>query len=235
MGIRLLCYNIHGGYDRQGRRDLSRLHAFMQLHDVDIGVFQEIETRSSRGGTLQDIEMIAGQERPYRLPGLAMKEGEGWYGNLIASRYPIIRGVVHDLETKPSWEPRNAVDAKIETPVGTLRVIGTHLSLAPWERWSEVRNLIRLIDIVEDNEKGPLLFMGDINEWRSPILSRLLRHVDELMTPIPCGRTFPSILPLLKLDRVWCDNMPLPVKAQALLSKDTKRLSDHLPIIIDVG
>ena len=64
MTIRILSYNIHGGYDMKGRRDLARLHAFMEDYNVDIGVFQEIETRASRGGTLQDIDTIAGPERP---------------------------------------------------------------------------------------------------------------------------------------------------------------------------
>src|SRR5690606_38361938 len=166
MSVRLLCFNIHGGYDMWGRRDLVRLRRMMERHRVDIGVFQEIETRPSRGGTEKDIRTIAGPERPHHLPGLAMTEAEGWYGNLIVSRYPIRRGLVHSLETSPSFEPRNAVDALIELPTGLLRVIGTHLSLSARERWSEVRNLIRLIDDVEETEKNPMLLMGDINEWR---------------------------------------------------------------------
>ncbi len=234
MSVRILCYNIHGGYDMHRRRDLTRLHAFMEKHNIDVGVFQEIETRPSRGGTMQDIDTIAGTERPHRLLGLALKEGEGWYGNLIISRYPIIRGLYHDLETKPSWEPRNAVDALIDTPNGPLRIIGTHLSLAPWERWPEVKNLTRLIDTVEEKEIHPMLFMGDINEWRPAGLSKLLRHMDEIMTPVPCGRTFPAFYPLLKLDRVWSKNLPTPAQASVIQSPETKKLSDHLPILIDV-
>jgi endonuclease/exonuclease/phosphatase family metal-dependent hydrolase len=233
-GIRILSYNIHGGYDMRRKRDLSRLHNFMEENNIDIGVFQEIETRPSRGGTLQDIDRIAGPSRPYRLPGLALKEGEGWYGNLIVSRYPILRANVHDLETKPSWEPRNAVDALIETPGGPLRIIGTHLSLAPWERWSEVRKLVELVDKVEKREIHPLLIMGDINEWRAASLSRLLRHLNETMTPVPCGRTFPSICPVLKLDRVWGSNLKAMPRAHVIQTEETKRLSDHLPIMIEM-
>lgn len=234
MSIRVLCYNIHGGYDLHRKRDLTRLHAFMEKHDIDIGVFQEIETRPSRGGTLQDIDTIAGSERPHRLMGLALNEGEGWYGNLILSRHPIVRGLIHNLETKPAWEPRNAIDALIDTPKGLLRIIGTHLSLAPWERWSEVRNLVRLINKVEEKETHPMLFMGDINEWRSARISRLLRHLNELMTEIPCGRTFPAIRPLLKLDRVWGKNLKGSVTAKPIISVETKSLSDHLPVLIEV-
>ncbi len=230
MTLRILCYNIHGGYDMKRRRDLGRLHRFMEDHAIDIGVFQEIETRASRGGTLRDIDNIAGDARPHRLPGLAMKEDEGWYGNLIVSRFPILRGMVHNLETSPSWEPRNAVDALIDTPAGPLRLIGTHLSLSPFERWSEVRNLVRLVDAVEETEQRPLLLMGDINEWRPS--SKLLRHLDDRWQAVPCGRTFPSFCPVFRLDRVWAHNIPFKISACALKTAETVGLSDHLPVIV---
>ncbi len=232
MGVRILCYNIHGGYDMHGKRDLKRLHALLQTYNIDIGVFQEIETRPSRGGTLRDIETIAGPERPHHLPGLALSEGEGWYGNLIVSRFPILRGIVHNLETSKRHEPRNAVDTVIETPNSLLRIIGTHLSLSPFERWSEVRNLVRLIDQVEEKEVHPMLVMGDINEWRSS--SRLLRHLNELFSPLDCGKTFPSFWPAFRLDRVWHHNMPLEPKIRIVSTPEVKRLSDHLPLLVEV-
>ena len=228
MPLRILCYNIHGGYDLWGKRDLVRLHDFMERHDIDIGVFQEIETRPSRGGTIQDIQTISGPSRPYNLPGLAMMEGEGWYGNLVVSRYPIKRGLVHNLGTSPHKEPRNAVDALIETGEGLVRLIGTHLSLSPFERWTEVRNLIRLIEAVEESEVKPMLVMGDINEWRGT--SRLLHYLNDRLQPVPCGKTFPAVLPVFRLDRVWSLNAIGNIQTQCL--RDARHLSDHLPILI---
>jgi len=233
MPLRILCFNIHGGYDMKRKRDLRRVHQLMDVHDIDIGVFQEMETRVSRGGALSDIETLSGPDRPHYLPGLAMKEGEGWYGNLIVSRYPILRGIVHDLEYKFSYEPRNAVDTLIETPMGKMRIIGTHLSLTPWERWDEAKALIRLMNAVDEEEKNPLLLMGDFNEWKPQ--SRLIRHMNGLMKAQPCGPSFPSSWPILQLDRVWHDHLPHPIKAEVLMEKDTRWLSDHLPLKITVG
>ncbi|MDB5491811.1 MAG: Endonuclease/exonuclease/phosphatase [Micavibrio sp.] len=231
--IRILSFNIHGGYDRNGIRDLKRIHAMMQELDIDIGVFQEMETRASRGGALDDIEVLAGPERPHRLPGLAMKEGEGWYGNLIVSRYPLLRSLVHNLGSARSFEPRNAVDALSQTPLGYLRIIGTHLSLTPWERWSEMHNLVTLMDGVEEKEKNPLLLMGDINEWQPR--SRLLNHLDKILKPVPCGKSFPSSFPLFRLDRVWHDRCHFPVSARTLADKKSRHFSDHLPVLITLG
>ena len=231
MSIRLLCYNIHGGYDMLRKRDLSRIRDLMDDYNIDIGVFQEFETRFSRGGTEKDIETIAGAGRPYHLPALTKKEDQGgWYGNLIVSRYPIRRGLIHNLETSPQLEPRNAVDALIDGPGWALRIIGTHLSLSPFERWYEVRNLVRLIDKVEENERHPMFLMGDINEWRP--VSRLLRHLNTTLTAAPCGPTFPSFMPFLRLDRVWSAHTKSRINASVLTS--ARYLSDHLPILVEV-
>lgn len=234
--LRLMTFNIHGGYDARGHRDLRRVHALMEEYQVDIGVFQEMETRPSYGGSAEDVDLLAGPERPYHLPGPTLKEGRGWYGNLLVSRYPITRALVHNLETKPVLEPRNAVDAMIETPARAIRVIGTHLSLSSIMRWWEINNLIKLADKAdaeEEKRKHPFFFMGDINEWRWP--SKLLKHMNKIMIPIDSDKTFPSRKPLFRLDRVWYDApCKLQVSARVLKTPDIRRLSDHLPVLVEI-
>jgi len=231
MTIRILCYNIHGGYDMGGVRDLSRVHALMEEMKIDIGVFQEVETRPSRGGTADDITSLSGVERPHHLAGLAMQEEGGWYGNLIVSRYPIIRGMAHGLDTLAGLEPRNAIDALIQTPRGPLRIVGTHLSLLAAVRWQEVQKLLQLIGDAEAFETNPMLVMGDINEWRGG--ARLLQHLNDSFIALPAARTFPSCFPLFHLDRVWAHNVP-QVDVQRLKTGRLRRLSDHLPLLINV-
>lgn len=234
--LRILSFNIHGGYDLDGKRDLWRVHRLMDKYNIDIGVFQEMETRPSRGGRAEDIDILAGPDRPYHLSGPTLKEEQGWYGNLLVSRYPIAQAIVHDLETRPVLEPRNALDALIETPKKMIRVIGTHLSLSSIVRWWELNNLMDLADSVDvkeyETEKPPVFFMGDINEWRWP--SKLLRHLDEIMTALPCGKTFPSCFPLFRLDRAWYDGPGIKASARVLKTRQTRRLSDHLPVLIDI-
>lgn len=230
--LRLLSFNIHGGYSLKGERDLHKIHQLLENLEIDIAVFQEVETRPSHGGSPADIDILAGLERPYHLPGPALKEGKGWYGNLIVSRYPITRAQVHNLETTKILEPRNAVDATIDSPIGKLRVIGTHLSLTAMVRWTEVNNLIRLVDEVEEEEKYPLFFMGDFNEWSWS--SKLIDHMDDILYPLSCGKTFPSFFPLFRLDRVWCDEDVVKAKAQVLTGYEARSLSDHLPVLVEI-
>lgn len=230
--LRMLCFNIHGGRSMDGKRDLRRINALMDDHNIDIAVFQEMETRASHGGAEADIAMLAGSSRPYHLPGPNIRQDEGWYGNLLVSRYPILRALTHNLETVSYLEPRSAVDALIATPMGNMRIIGTHLSLSPFERLSEGKNLVRLMNAVEEKEKNPLFLLGDMNEWREG--SKLIQHLNQIMSPIACGATFPSFRPVFKLDRVWYD-CNMKITTQVLLDAPVRILSDHLPIIIDVA
>jgi endonuclease/exonuclease/phosphatase family metal-dependent hydrolase len=234
MGIiRFLCFNIHGGYSRDGLRDLRRVHDLMEQYNVDIGAFQEMETRPSRGGKRSDVDVLADQKRPHHLPGPTMKEGEGWYGNLIVSRYPIIRAKAHTMETTFDFEPRNAIDALIETPWGKIRLLNTHLSLSPFERRKEFPRLIELVKTVEEEEKHPVILMGDLNEWNPR--SRLLRFLDDALVPVSLSATFPSMCPFLKLDRVWYDTPSIMVRGQVLKGPGVSILSDHLPVLIEVA
>lgn len=230
--LRLLSFNIHGGRSLSGERDLSHVRALMDKHQIDIGVFQEMETRPSRGKSTDDVSLLAGPERPHHFFGASVKDDQGWYGNLIVSRYPITRCHVHNLETNRFLEPRNAIDALVETPLGKIRIIGTHLSLVARERWSEGRNLLRLMDKIEARTTNPVFLMGDINEWKPT--SNLTRHLNQLMKKVPCGATFPSFRPLLRLDRVWHDSL-FKVTAHVLRDSDVRGLSDHLPLLIEAA
>jgi len=152
-----------------------------------------------------------------------------------------VRALVHDLERKHQvLEPRNAVDALIETPQGRLRLIGTHLSLSSIMRWWEINNLIKLVSQVEDETRYPLFFMGDFNEWLWS--SKLIKHLDSLMRSLPCGKSFPSFFPLFRLDRVWCDEpghktddkRKIDACAQTLSGPEARALSDHLPVLVEI-
>lgn len=216
-----------------GQRDFHRIHMILERLDIDIAVLQEVDMRPTRGRNPAQLEELVGISRPHRLQGESLLEEGGWYGNLIASRYPITRGLVHNLETGPDLEPRNAVDALVDSPHGPLRIIGTHLSLSYLERRSEARNLLRLMQAVDAEESAPLFLLGDINEWQWR--SKLLHFLDEAMTPLPCAATFPAFLPLLRLDRAWCDIAPpVRVLAHRVSGKGMRLVSDHLPLVVEV-
>jgi endonuclease/exonuclease/phosphatase family metal-dependent hydrolase len=97
------------------------------------------------------------------------------YGVALLSRYPVRGWQVIRLEPVPfrvpmrfkgrlrpylvTDEPRVAVLATIETPVGECTVVGTHLSFIPW--WN-VRQLRKVVRAAADCSE-PVVLMGDLN------------------------------------------------------------------------
>lgn len=225
--LRLLSYNIHSGYSLDGRRDITRLAAFFRRVSPDVIVIQEAELHPEEG----DLDRLAGEAYPYRHngPTLIKKSGHQ-FGNIILSKMPFRHMATHDLDTSPDFEPRNAIEVIIDTDFGPIRIFGTHLSLAPWERIEEVRNLCRLVDTIEHGPM-PVVLCGDFNEWRRR--SKMIRHIDARMTQLHCRGSFPSIFPVLRLDRVWIDER-LTGQAQTYNVPDMRMLSDHLPILIEI-
>lgn len=231
--LRVLTFNIHSGYSLYGERDISRIHDLLETLSVDIAVLQEMDTRPRKGGMPDDVANLAGDARPYRFAAPTMTEGSGWYGNLIVSRYPILRSLIHSLEKETDHiEPRNAADVLIDTPLGKLRILGTHLSLPASERRIEVPMLIKLVKEVEEEEKNPVFLMGDINEWHKSC--RLLKFLGENMIEVKAGATFPAFFPVLHLDRVWHDAPYIKAKATVIKKYGVRRMSDHLPILIEI-
>lgn len=97
------------------------------------------------------------------------------YGIALLSRYPVKGWQVIRLEPVPvpvpmrfkdrlrpylvRDEPRVAVVATIDSPVGELTAVSTHLSFIPW--WND-RQLHKVVRATTDAH-GPVVVMGDLN------------------------------------------------------------------------
>jgi endonuclease/exonuclease/phosphatase family metal-dependent hydrolase len=231
MTIRVMSYNVHGGKGMDGIRDYSRFHKFMEQQKVDVALFQEFECRASRGGKPEDVKTL--QLDPYKHVAFGPTENGsvGWYGNLIISRYPIAGHEVHDLSVN-GLEPRNVMDVRIRIPkIGVVRFLNTHLGLMVGERIKQSRKLVELIE--KEIDMGlPVILAGDINEWRP--YAGLIRAINKILHPVPSGGTYPSRFPRAHLDRMWCYPKNLIDKAVPMRTPDTRKMSDHIPIIADL-
>ncbi len=228
--IRLLSYNLHGGVGRDGVRDYARLTDFFEKSGADIVLLQEVETRPSKKGTPEDFQTLCG-DYPYAETATTEVEENGWYGNVILSRFPLDSVKVTDLAVV-GREPRNLMDAQIATPQGPLRVMNTHLGLLASERRTQGQHVLDALETIKKDHHAPLVLAGDINEWRSwtPLLSKL-KHA---LTYKKCGATWPSFCPFMHLDRVWCDPPELIQSIHALRTEETRVYSDHLPVLAEI-
>ncbi|MBC8636802.1 endonuclease/exonuclease/phosphatase family protein [Caballeronia sp. EK] len=164
--MRLVDWNIQWGRGVDGRVDLARIVAEAKaLHDFDILCLQEVTRgfhESEQAGGLaghpsadQFAELEAlipgatvidaiGSDLPPVGAGIARRQ----FGNAIVSRLPVRQVLRHSLPwpadpAKPSML-RVALEAVIDTDVGPLRIISTHL-----EFYSEKQRLAQVARLRE--------------------------------------------------------------------------------------
>jgi endonuclease/exonuclease/phosphatase family metal-dependent hydrolase len=224
--LRVMTWNIHGALGRNPRFDLARIVAYVQRHSPDIVALQEIDSRRARAvGMANPFDVLRDALGRHGAHAHAISTADGDYGQTLISRWPLIASSVHDL-SYPEREPRRAISADIATPAGPLHVIATHLGLSFRERHSQAQILLGLLNGLE----APAVVLGDFNDWLwVGSVRRALAHVLPSYTR---QRTFPAVLPLLKLDRIYVSTTVS--LANCRTDRAARTLSDHLPIIAEI-
>ena len=130
------------------------------------------------------------------------------YGVALLSRYPVVGRRVIRLpgapvpvprrfhgSRLPRWvrdEPRVGVVAEVDSPVGRLDVVNTHLSfLRPWNR-----RQLRLLMARLGHSSNPVILLGDLNMGPGPV-GRITR-----MQSLARDATFPSGSPREQIDHI---------------------------------
>jgi endonuclease/exonuclease/phosphatase family metal-dependent hydrolase len=158
------------------------------------------------------------------------------YGVALLSRYPVTRWRVLQLPAfrgpAPMWwpgarhpsvvrdEPRVAVSGDLETPVGPLTVVNTHLSFLPWWNGWQLDVLTRALPGLP----RPLVLMGDLNMGAR----RAVRLTG--LTSLAAHPTFPWDRPQRQIDHALADRR-LRVKASTARRLE---VSDHRALVVDV-
>lgn len=217
-------YNIHRGIGMDGRRDPGRIAEVVREIEADIVGLQEVDSGRGGGSRLAQIEDLAALSGYHVTPGPTILRDDRRFGNLLLTGERVRETRRLDLSL-PGREPRGAIDADLDVDGMPLRVIVTHLGLKPVERRAQVR---RLLDILKEERDRLTIILGDINEWLPG--SRPLRWMNRVLGRSPAPRTFPSMFPLLALDRIWV----WPRRALLALCTHKTPLarvaSDHLPV-----
>ena len=159
-----------------------------------------MDTRPSERNTERDIRDICAGEVFTLVKSPALVESDGWYGNAVLSRYPVLSNETLDV-SQEGRQPRNIQTVEVETPKGPLTVINTHKGLKKRERRSQFAMLHEYIQKRLDERPSPIVVAGDFNEWQ--FFTRAFKAMNNTLTQHAVGATFPSQFPLFSLDRVW--------------------------------
>ena len=238
--LRVATYNIHKGVQGMGpgrRLEIHNLAHAVEQFDADIVCLQEVRSHhrklekrfmhwpeEGQAGYLSP----EGYEAVYRTNAIT-RHGE--HGNALLSRWPV-RDVKHADVSDHRFEQRGLLHAEVQVEGSAVHVVVVHLGLIHASRERQVQ---RLGDFIAREVPGgaPLIVAGDFNDWGAQLLKPMadlgLRTFEDIRLP-----TFPARLPLLHLDRIFVRGMQ-PLSAHVPHGRAWSRMSDHLPLIAELG
>jgi endonuclease/exonuclease/phosphatase family metal-dependent hydrolase len=221
MTISVATYNVHRCIGRDAHFDPSRTLAVLRELDSDVIALQELQWRAEDAmHVLADFSAQLGYSP---IAGPTLFRSDGHYGNAVLTRLDVREVERVDLSV-PGREARGALDVTLATRDGPLRVIATHFGLSPGERREQMQRLLARLD----RASGPLVLMGDMNEWF--LWGRPLKWLRKHFGRTPAPPTFPARWPIFALDRVWVEPRGMVRDIAVHTSAIARAASDHLPV-----
>ena len=220
--LRIMTWNVHGTFNLNPDFDLAAVSAIIEKWSPDVVALQEVD---SRGRTDDPFAVLADVVGEHRADARSIVTQDGDYGQVLLSKLPFAGPPVISDVSYREREPRRAITARIRAPMGEVTVVATHLGLSIHERHAQARAVAELVD------NPCTIVVGDFNDWfwvksvrralagRCPVRTRL--------------RTFPSRLPILRLDRIYVT--PHGTILKAWTDKEARAYSDHLPVMADIS
>jgi endonuclease/exonuclease/phosphatase family metal-dependent hydrolase len=239
--LRVMTYNIHGCIGADRVANPGKIAAIIADLDVDIVALQEVDVGHSTREYRDQAQMIAGVLGVEHVYFPVEREGLRRFGLAVLSRFPIVRfDQVRLPNVYPLLNPRKrgALRTRIETPVGPIKLINTHLSLFRLERRLQLKALMAGDKLAAGPAEEPLVFCGDLNSGPSSEtykqVARLLTDVQAASNNGPLEATFHAKSPFFRIDHIFVSSHFKPFKTEVCKTDDTTAASDHLPLVVDL-
>ncbi len=161
---------------------------------------------------------------------------EGHHGNAILSHYPIVTWENVNISTN-TFESRGMLHAVLKHPKTQkeLHCICLHLDLLESGRQRQLTHIAKRIEKLVPGDV-PLIVAGDFNDWTGKTSEALLKeaHLKEAFFEAhgEYAKTFPSWLPVLRLDRIHFRSLELK-QVEVLRGDPWNKLSDHAAVFAE--
>ncbi len=257
MKLRIATYNIHKGVT--SFRGMPRIHALKQAlttMEADILFLQEVQGRHDRHAVRHahlwpdeaQHEFLAGDAQ-HAAYGMNAVYDHGHHGNALLSGYPIGSSRNQDVSDH-AFEQRGILHCVVQTPKVDVHCFVVHLGLFAGGRWRQTQALIEAVQASAPQDE-PVIIAGDFNDWGNRLgadlrnrlgvcevfdeqdtsnQNSLLHQLGWRKPQIKPARTFPAVLPWLRLDRIYVRGFKVH-GAQVLQGSPWAKLSDHAPIL----
>lgn len=262
MKLRVATYNIHKGVTSFGGRPriLALKQALAQL-DADILFLQEVQGRhdlnalrhASNWPQQGQHEYLAGDTH-HSAYGMNAVYDHGHHGNALISRFAIASFRNQDVSDH-AYESRGILHCLVPVEGIDIHCYVVHLGLFAGGRRRQTEALVEAVRSSAPPD-APLLIAGDFNDWTNQLSRTLyqnlgvvevfdqpianakglmngLRRMGGLSAPIRPARTFPAMMPWLRLDRIYLRGFRVET-AEVLRDGPWARLSDHAPIVSEL-
>lgn len=159
---------------------------------------------------------------------------QGCYGNAILSHFPLsdIQSVDLTIPLKKRRHARCSLWVRWEHHARTLLLVNVHLGLAGFERTAQLRKILSCDALKHTQKSTPTIIGGDFNDVWGGLGKNTLEPAG--FTPaLGMTKTFPAILPIRPLDRVYFRGGMRLDHSFASHTKLSQHASDHLPVILD--
>ena len=243
--LKICTYNIHKGFSHFNRRMVIHdLRDRLRGLDADIVFLQEVQglhmQHARRHGDwpkqAQHHFLAEGTWVDSAYGGNAVYD-HGHHGNAVLSRYPIIGSTNQDVSDH-RFERRGLLHCEIDVPGidKPVHAVCVHLGLFAGSRRRQMEALSARMDEVAGKDE-PLIIAGDFNDWRNHADDLLARRLG--VTEVFCNgrgrpaRSFPSSLPLFRLDRIYVRGFRVEL-AKAHYGGPWARISDHAALTADL-
>ncbi len=243
--IRVMTYNVHGCVGVDGKLDVGRIAAAIAQSEPDIVALQELDVGRARSGRVDQAHEIAGRLGMRFHFNSAFSVEEEKYGDAILSRLPcrlIHKGPLPGLP-RTRLERRGALWMAVEISDRVeLQVLNTHLGLVPVEQRAQVAALLGPEWMGHAGWRGPAVLLGDFNAGsRYAAYRTLAAHLRDVQrgregerSSGQTLRTFPSRLPVLRIDHIFVSAELDVTRVHAPRCALERIASDHLPLVADL-
>lgn len=238
MMYKVISLNMCHGDNFNGVIDVINQSNVIKQYDADLILLQEVDICTSRSefkNQLYEFKKNIGFE--YSCYGANIPYKEGWYGNAILSKYPIVSSENYlSSATEFSKEPKGMLHAEVNINGKHINVFNTHLPVYDKERISLTESIITMIQ--RNSISGDMILGGDFNFGVIPLGNHRYNvdkresyiEYENLKKIFKCPDftvdTWPTGNPIADIDKIMYNgNIQL-----TMIKRLDVEISDHYPI-----
>lgn len=227
--VRVMTYNVHNGFDTEGRLGLEALAQTIEQAKPDIVGLQEI----ARGWYVDgSVDMLVWLSQRLQMPYIFGPTADPVWGNAILSRYPIKEWDNVPLPPRTLPLLRGFLWARVDIGGKELLFIATHYHHV--EKDTEIRQQQSSEIVKFWNQRARTILIGDLNATPDAREIAMLRDAGlrDAFAAIGTGNGFswPSDAPNQRIDYIWFSS-DLSVR-DLVMPQSTA--SDHVGIAVTV-